>query len=113
MPKKLSHYDRTGKARMVDVSDKAATKREAEASAFVAMKPEVLRALPRNPKGNPLEVARIAGISEATRANMATPAATDQNSRKLERRSPVNAMKSAPSAGASTASKGIREKVTI
>lgn len=52
---------------MVDVSGKTATRREAEASAFVAMKPEVLRALPRNPKGNPLEVARIAGITAAKR----------------------------------------------
>ena len=52
---------------MVDVSAKSATRREAEASAFVAMSPEVLEALPRNPKGNPLEVARIAGISAAKR----------------------------------------------
>ncbi len=50
---------------MVDVSRKSQTYREAEASAFVAMSPDVLRALPRNPKGNPLEVARFAGISAA------------------------------------------------
>jgi cyclic pyranopterin phosphate synthase len=67
MAKKLTHYDRAGRARMVDVSAKAATKREAEASAFVAMKPEVLAALPGNPKGDPLEVARIAGIMAAKR----------------------------------------------
>jgi len=67
MPKKLSHYDRGGRARMVDVSGKSATKREAEASAFVAMKPAVLAALPQNPKGDPLEVARIAGIMAAKR----------------------------------------------
>lgn len=67
MAKKLSHYDRDGRARMVDVSGKAATRREAEASAFVAMKPAVLAALPKNPKGNPLEVARIAGIMAAKR----------------------------------------------
>ena len=67
MPKKLSHYDGAGRARMVDVSDKSATRREAEASAFVAMKPAVLEALPRNPKGDPLEVARIAGIMAAKR----------------------------------------------
>ena len=67
MPKKLSHYDGAGRARMVDVSGKAATKREAEASAFVAMKPAVLAALPKNPKGDPLEVARIAGIMAAKR----------------------------------------------
>jgi len=66
-PKKLSHYDSAGRAAMVDVTGKAPTHREAEASAFVAMKPEVLRALPQNPKGNPLEVARIAGITAAKR----------------------------------------------
>jgi cyclic pyranopterin monophosphate synthase len=67
MAQKLSHYDDSGHARMVDVSGKAATKREAEASAFVLIKPEVLRALPHNPKGDPLEVARIAGIMAAKR----------------------------------------------
>ena len=67
MAKKLSHYDDAGSARMVDVSAKSATKREAEASAFVAMKPAVQAALPNNPKGNPLEVARIAGIMAAKR----------------------------------------------
>lgn len=67
MATKLSHYDDSGRARMVDVSGKAATKREAEASAFVLIKPQVLKALPRNPKGNPLEVARVAGIMAAKR----------------------------------------------
>ena len=67
MPKNLSHYDSAGRARMVDVSGKSASKREAEASAFVAVRPEVLAALPRNPKGDPLEVARIAGIMAAKR----------------------------------------------
>jgi len=67
MPKKLSHYDGAGRARMVDVSGKSPTRREAEASAFVALKPEVLAALPNNPKGDPLEVARIAGIMAAKR----------------------------------------------
>jgi cyclic pyranopterin phosphate synthase len=67
MPKKLSHYDAAGRARMVDVSAKPATRREAEASAFVRMSPAVLKALPHNPKGDPLEVARIAGIMAAKR----------------------------------------------
>ena len=67
MATKLSHYDDSGRARMVDVSGKAATKREAEASAFVLIKPQVLKALPRNPKGDPLEVARVAGIMAAKR----------------------------------------------
>jgi cyclic pyranopterin phosphate synthase len=67
MPKKLSHYDANGRARMVDVSGKTATRREAEASAFVQMSPAVLKALPNNPKGDALEVARIAGIMAAKR----------------------------------------------
>ena len=67
MPKKLSHYDRAGRARMVDVSGKTPTRREAEASAFVAIKPSVMKALPENPKGDPLEVARVAGIMAAKR----------------------------------------------
>jgi cyclic pyranopterin phosphate synthase len=73
MPKKLSHYDAVGRARMVDVSGKAATRRQAEASAFVEMKPAVLQALPKNPKGDPLEVARIAGIMAAKRTSELIP----------------------------------------
>jgi cyclic pyranopterin phosphate synthase len=64
---KLSHYDRAGRARMVDVSGKSATKRQAEASGFVVVSPAVLAALPSNPKGDPLEVARVAGIMAAKR----------------------------------------------
>jgi cyclic pyranopterin phosphate synthase len=64
---KLSHYDAEGNARMVDVSAKPATRREAEASAFVELSLAVLAALPQNPKGNPLEVARFAGIQAAKR----------------------------------------------
>lgn len=67
MPKKLSHYDERGQARMVDVSAKARTAREAEASAFVSMSAAVLGALTVNPKGDPLEVARTAGIMAAKR----------------------------------------------
>ena len=52
---------------MVDVSAKPATRREAEASAFVVLSAAVLAALPQNPKGNPLEVARFAGIQAAKR----------------------------------------------
>src|ERR1700724_2079997 len=73
MAKKLSHYDDAGHARMVDVSGKAVTRREAEASAFVKMNPEVLQALPKNPKGDPLEVARIAGIMAAKRTSELIP----------------------------------------
>jgi cyclic pyranopterin monophosphate synthase len=65
MTDKLSHYDEAGRAHMVDVSGKAETRREAVASAFVELSEAVLEALPRNPKGNPLEVARFAGIQAA------------------------------------------------
>jgi len=58
---------------MVDVSGKTSTKREAEASAFVIIKPDVLKALPQNPKGDPLEVARIAGIMAAKRTSELIP----------------------------------------
>jgi cyclic pyranopterin monophosphate synthase len=64
---KLSHYDSSGQAHMVDVSAKAATRREAVARAFVELNQQVLAALPANPKGNPLEVARFAGIMAAKR----------------------------------------------
>ncbi len=64
---KLSHYDASGAASMVDVGAKPSTRRTARARAFVKMRPEVLAELPRNPKGNPLEVARIAGIQAAKR----------------------------------------------
>lgn len=70
---KLSHFDEAGDARMVDVSGKPATHREAEASVFIAMSAEALHALPRNPKGNPLEVARIAGIQAAKRTSELIP----------------------------------------
>jgi len=73
MPKKLSHYGRDGRAKMVDVSAKAVTERTASASAFVAMKPAVLQALPNNPKGDPLEVARLAGIMAAKKTSELIP----------------------------------------
>ena len=50
---------------MVDVSAKNRTAREAEASAFVAMNSEVMQSLGKNPKGDPLETARLAGIMAA------------------------------------------------
>jgi cyclic pyranopterin monophosphate synthase len=62
---RLSHYDDAGQVSMVDVSQKAVTSRTATAHAYVAMSPAVLEALPQNAKGNPLEVARIAGILAA------------------------------------------------
>ena len=71
--KPLSHYDAAGRATMVDVSAKKATVREAEARAFVAMSREVIRALPKNPKGDPLEVARVAGVMAAKRTSELIP----------------------------------------
>ncbi len=58
---------------MVDVSSKATTKRQAQASAFVVLKPAVLEALPKNPKGDPLEVARLAGIMAAKKTSDLIP----------------------------------------
>jgi cyclic pyranopterin phosphate synthase len=63
----LSHFDATGQAHMVDVSAKSPTRRTATATAFVELCAAVLAALPQNPKGNPLEVARFAGIQAAKR----------------------------------------------
>jgi cyclic pyranopterin monophosphate synthase len=56
---------------MVDVSSKSMTTRTARARVFVRMSPRVLRAVRRlkNPKGNPLEIARIAGIAAAKRTS--------------------------------------------
>jgi cyclic pyranopterin phosphate synthase len=71
--KKLSHYDSKGRARMVDVSAKAETRRTATAQAFVKIRPSVLKKLPQNPKGDPLEVARFAGITAAKRTSELIP----------------------------------------
>jgi cyclic pyranopterin phosphate synthase len=66
---KLSHYGKKGEVRMVDVSAKQVTTRTAVAHGFIQMKPRVVKAVRRlkNPKGSPLEVARIAGIAAAKR----------------------------------------------
>jgi cyclic pyranopterin phosphate synthase len=66
---KLSHYTNRGEVQMVDVSSKSVTTRTAIAYAFIRMAPKVVRAVRnlKNPKGNPLEVARIAGIAAAKR----------------------------------------------
>src|SRR5271166_1953711 len=67
MVKKLSHYDSAGCVKMVDVSSKPDTLREAVASVHVKMSHAALRAVRHNPKGDPLEIARIAGIAAAKR----------------------------------------------
>ena len=58
---------------MVDVSAKSKSTRAAEASAFVVLKPEILGSLSTNPKGNPLEVARLAGIMAAKKTSELIP----------------------------------------
>lgn len=73
MDQTLSHFDPAGVPRMVDVSGKQETRRTARAHAFVKMKREVLDALPSNPKGNPLEIARIAGIMAAKKTSELIP----------------------------------------
>jgi cyclic pyranopterin monophosphate synthase len=72
---RLSHYDKKGQVRMVDVTAKAPTERKAVAEAFVKMKPATVASLKRlkSPKGNPLEIARIAGITAAKRTSDLIP----------------------------------------
>ena len=70
---RLSHFDDAGAVRMVDVSDKPDTRRTARAHAFVKISPAVIQELPNNLKGNPLEIARIAGISAAKRTSELIP----------------------------------------
>ena len=53
--------------------EKAATRREARAHAFVRIRPAVLEKLPQNPKGNPLEIARFAGIAAAKKTSELIP----------------------------------------
>jgi cyclic pyranopterin phosphate synthase len=73
MSETLSHYDEHGNVSMVDVSAKAITKRTAIAHAFVSMGEKIVQALPDNPKGNPLEIARIAGIQAAKKTSELIP----------------------------------------
>jgi cyclic pyranopterin phosphate synthase len=72
-PTRLSHYDEAGQASMVDVGAKQPTRRTATASAYVELSAAVLAALPRNPKGDPLEIARFAGIQAAKRTSELIP----------------------------------------
>lgn len=71
--KKLSHFGAGGAARMVDVSAKPQTARTARAHAFVRIRPAVLKQLSENPKGDPLEIARIAGIAAAKKTSELIP----------------------------------------
>lgn len=73
--KKLSHYDKSGRVKMVDVTAKPTTSRTAAAHAFVRMQRATVASLRRlkSPKGNPLEIARIAGITAAKRTSELIP----------------------------------------
>ena len=73
--KKFTHIDKEGKARMVDVSEKAATMREAVARGFVSMKPDTVQLiLDKNiPKGDVIATARIAGIMAAKKTGELIP----------------------------------------
>src|SRR5215217_6437019 len=73
--KKLSHFDEQGKINMVDVSEKETTPRRAVAAAKVLLNPETIEILRsnENPKGNPLEIARVAGIMAAKRTSELIP----------------------------------------
>jgi cyclic pyranopterin phosphate synthase len=72
---KLTHIDETGRARMVDVSEKAATAREAVAEGFVRMKSETLSlALAgQGKKGDVRAVAEIAGVMAAKKTSDLIP----------------------------------------
>jgi cyclic pyranopterin phosphate synthase len=71
--KQLSHYNGAGEVSMVDVSTKKASVRTATAKAHVVMAPAIIKALPGNKKGDPLQVARIAGISAAKKTSELIP----------------------------------------
>ena len=75
MGQKLTHIDREGRARMVDVTDKTETARVARAEAFVEMSPETVKLLRNHamPKGDPLETARIAGIQGGKKTSELIP----------------------------------------
>jgi cyclic pyranopterin phosphate synthase len=74
---KLSHVDREGKARMVDIGLKTITRREAAASAFIKLGPQTLRLVKANKiaKGDVLNTARLAGIQAAKRTHELIPLA--------------------------------------
>src|SRR5689334_4062580 len=71
----LSHFDESGKIKMVDVSEKGTTARRAVASGKVILSRQTLETLQtqRTPKGDPLEIARIAGIMAAKRTSELIP----------------------------------------
>ncbi|HKP68295.1 MAG TPA: cyclic pyranopterin monophosphate synthase MoaC [Pyrinomonadaceae bacterium] len=71
----LSHYDESGRVKMVDISGKDVTTRRAVASCRVALSAATIETLrsQTNPKGDPLEIARIAGIMAAKKTSELIP----------------------------------------
>ena len=90
--KKLSHVDEHGKIKMVDVSEKTVNTRRAIASAKVLLSKETLEVLQsnENPKGNPLEIARIAGIMAAKRTADLIPLCHQINLSKVDVKAEIN-----------------------
>jgi len=88
---KLSHFDEQGKIKMVDVSAKETTSRRAVASAKVLMNAETIETLKNqtNPKGNPLEIARIAGIMAAKKTSELIPLCHQINLSKADVRAEI------------------------
>ena len=74
-PKRLTHTDAAGRARMVDISSKADSAREAEARGTVRMRPETLALIQSGgvEKGDVIAVARIAGVMAAKRTHELIP----------------------------------------
>ena len=77
MAPRLSHLDARGRVRMVDVSTKPVTRREAVARARVSMQPNTLALLQdgRAPKGNVIATAHLAGVMAAKRTSELIPLA--------------------------------------
>jgi len=73
--KKLSHLDKQGKAKMVDITEKPLTLREAVAKGHVYMKPETLKLIKdkKIPKGDVFSVSRVAGIMAAKKTSELIP----------------------------------------
>src|SRR5512145_2045284 len=75
MAKRLSHVDRRGRVKMVDVGDKPVTNREAVASGEITMNAAALKAIRTGAvaKGDPLQTARLAGIMAAKQTSALIP----------------------------------------
>lgn len=82
----LSHYDESGRVKMVDVGSKPVTERTATASGKVLLSPETIKtiAAQANPKGDPLEIARIAGIMAAKKTPELIPLCHQINLSKVD-----------------------------